>query len=80
MDNDNKKKKVESTGIPIDDNMKRYIWNEYLENLNSLRKEYPDDFKDTPLEPKMPDDIREIFRLRNSLYKYLDPSYGDSYW
>ena len=66
--------------IPIDDNLKKLVWNEYLESLKFWRAKYPDDFKDTPLEPTMPSDIEEIFKLRNSLYKYMNSSYGDTYW
>ncbi len=76
----NKQEKVEPAGIPIDEKMKKYIWNEYLESLKILRAKYPDDFKNTPLEPKMPSDINEIFKLRNDLYKYMNPCYSDTYW
>ena len=72
--------KIPPASIPVDENMKKYIWNEYLGMLKELRGKYPNDFKDTPLEPKMPSDIEEIMKLRNSLYKYSDPRYGDSYW
>jgi len=72
--------KVKSNSITIDDNMiKKFVWNEYLESLKSLKVQYPDDFKDT-LEPTMPSDITEIFKLRNNLYKCMGPRYGDSYW
>ena len=80
MDNDNKKRKVESTGIPIDDNLKTLVWNEYLESIKYWRERFPEDFKDTPLELTMPSDINEVFKLRNDLYKYFDPIYADSYW
>ncbi len=66
-----KQDKGTSVSMPLAD-MKQLVWNEYLENLKSLRAEFPDDFKDTPLEPTMPDDINEIFKLRNSLYRYMD--------
>ena len=57
-----------------------HVWNEYLDMLKIYRQKYPDDFKDVPLEPKMPSSIDEVFKRRNELYKYMDPCYGDSYW
>ena len=66
--------------IPLTEDMKKLVWNEYLEGLRYYRVKYPEDFYGVPLEPIMPSDIDEIFRLRNSLYKYMDSCYSDSYW
>ncbi len=80
MDYGNKKRKIESTGTPIDDNLKTLVWNEYLESLRYWREKFPDDFKDIPLNPIKPSDITEVYKLRDSLYKYLDSCYSDKYW
>ena len=80
MNDEQEQEKVTSKLIPITPEMEKYVWNEYLEGLKFYRAKYPDDFKDTPLEPKMPSDFDEICRLRNSLYKYMDSCYSDTYW
>ncbi len=72
--------KDNSISIPLDEKMKKQVWEEYLKSLMYIRYLFPDDFKDVPLEPTMPDDIEEVFRLRNSLYKYMNPIYVNSYW
>ncbi len=69
---DNEEEKGQAIEIPDPAELKKCIWDEYLQNLNSLRAQYPDDFTDMPLEPIMPDDIIEILKLRNKLYRYLD--------